>query len=180
MWDEQVLSPHTLDWARHHSHGGEMAYAWWKCLTSVVEGAHWIWDMSLSDMARSRRSRQGLAAKDHVAIVKDKLETRMERQGGEPWIERALCRWTKANLKSNQSYDRWTNKVMWSNEVDHIIHRRSNQVSFVLMIKSHDGFETNRHYRTGMYLVQPSFVCNLCNHQLRPHDLDLTSEVFFT
>ena len=26
--------------------------------------------------------------------------------------------------------------------------------------------------------VQPSFVCNLCNYQLRPYDLDLTSKVF--
>jgi len=31
----------------------------------------------------------------------------------------------------------------------------------------------------GTYPVQLSFMCNLCNHQLRPQDLDLTSEVFF-
>ena len=30
------------------------------------------------------------------------------------------------------------------------------------------------------YYMQPSFVCNLYNHQLKSHDLDPTSEVFFT
>ena len=46
--------------------------------------------------------------------------------GREAWAK-IWRRWTKATVKSKLSWYRWTNKVTWWYEVDHIIKRRSSQ-----------------------------------------------------
>jgi len=63
-----------------------------------------------------------------VASVKGKLEALKWQTacGGEAWAN-TWRRWTKATVKSKLSWDRWTNKVTWWYEVDHIIQGRSSQ-----------------------------------------------------
>ena len=101
-------------------HGGEIAWICCKAHT-CDEGAHCIWDMTLSYVTKVEKIKTRLGLMDRLQVWRASRRLWSDRpRGGEAWAK-TWRRWTKATVKSKWGQDRWTNKIMWWYEVDHII-----------------------------------------------------------
>ena len=89
-------------------HGGEMAWTCFKVYTCDDEGAHCIWDMTLSHVTKVEKIKTRLGLMDQLQVWRAS------------WVM-TWRRWTEVTVKSKWSQNRWTNTVMWWYEVDHII-----------------------------------------------------------
>jgi hypothetical protein len=90
------------------THAITVKMAWICCKAHTCdEGAHCIWDMTLSHVTKVEKIKTRLGLMDRLQVLRASLV-------------RTWHQWTKAMEKSKWGQDR-TNKVTWWYEVDHII-----------------------------------------------------------
>ena len=91
-------------------HRGEMA--WICCKTHTCdEGAHCIWDMTLSHVTKVEKIKIRLGLMDRLQAWRASWRLWSDGpRGGEAW-SKTWRRWTKATVKSKWGQDWWTNTV---------------------------------------------------------------------